>query len=59
MFLMMLLFFSKEVNIVLIFMFLCVIIMIINTKVKQKMDLVLVFEKKVLSLQKFCKSYYN
>jgi len=37
---------------VLIFMFLCVIIMIINTKVKQKMDLVLVFEKKVLSLQK-------
>lgn len=47
----MLLFFSKEVNIVLIFMFLCVIIMIINTKVKQKVNLVLVFEKKVVSLQ--------
>ena len=48
----MLLFFSREVDIVLILIILSVINMIINTKVKQKMDLVLVFEKKVLSLQK-------
>jgi len=46
----MLLFFSKEVNIVLIFMFLCVIIMIINTKVKQKVKIMMIFEEKALSL---------
>ena len=41
----MLLFFSKKVNIVLILMFLCVIIMIINTKVKQMVKMMMIFEE--------------
>ena len=32
-------------------MFLCVIIMIINTKVKQKVKIMMIFEEKALSLQ--------
>ncbi len=47
----MLLFFSKGVKLMLNLMILSVINMIINTKVKQIADLVLVFEKKVLSLR--------
>ena len=52
MFLMMLLFFSKEVDIVLILIILSVINMIINTKVKQIVKMMMDFEEYVLSLEK-------
>lgn len=41
----MLLFFSKEVNIVLIWMILSVTNMIINTKVKQMVKMMMIFEE--------------
>ena len=46
----MLLFFSKEVDIVLILIILSVINMIINTKVKQIVKMMMDFEEYVLSL---------
>ena len=46
----MLLFFSKEVKLMLILMFFSVLNLKINTKVKQIVKIVLVFEKKVLPL---------
>ena len=46
----MLLFFSKEVKLMLILMFFSVLNLKINSKVKQKVKIVLVFEKKVLPL---------
>ena len=48
----MLLFFSKEVNIVLILVFLSVLNLKINSKVKQKVKMMTFFEGYVLSLQK-------
>ena len=46
----MLLFFSKKVNTVLILMILSVINIRINTKVKQKVKIMTIFEEYVLSL---------